>query len=239
MLHSALDRANDEVARFAANRPEVQGMGTTLVACVVVDGRLYWISVGDSPLYLLRGQRMVRLNQEHSFARHMAAMVNRGEITRQQAETDPDRACLTSALYGAQIPEIDCRDLPLDLDDGDILVVAERRPPVSRRGADRHPDLRKPELPSMAIGTRLLDRIAETDHPDQDNVSVCVLKFRKVRPIEEGPPQTPAGVGTASRRPTPPTRRLTPPSSRRRTRAVPRRPHRHADPRGGDPEGAA
>jgi len=179
VLGSALDRANGQIARHAWGRPELRGMGSTLVVPLVVRNRLYWISVGDSPLYLLRGARMVRLNQEHSMARRMAGMVTSGLISQREADQNPDRDCVTSVLVGAAIPEIDCRALPLDLMDGDIVIVASDglQSLDEQRIASLVYDNR--DRPSAEISNRLLQEICAIDDPDQDNVSLCVLKVRK------------------------------------------------------------
>ena len=104
ILRYAMDRANDRVARHTANWPDQRGMGATLVAPLLVRNHLYWISVGDSPLYLLRGNRMSRLNQEHSVASRLEQLVLDGAITQLQADQDPDRYCVTSVLLGEVVP---------------------------------------------------------------------------------------------------------------------------------------
>lgn len=187
ILRYAMERANHKVARHSDSLPDQRGMGATLVAPLIVRNRLYWISVGDSPLYLLRGNRMTRLNQEHSMARRLDGMVLNGLITQREADQNPDRDCVTSVLFGAVVPEVDCRDHPIDLADGDILIVA----------SDGLLFLDEPRIatlvhnarnrPSVEISARLLQEIRDTDDPDQDNVCLCVVKVSKigsVPPIE-------------------------------------------------------
>lgn len=176
VLRRVVGEANQRVRDYIMSRPDQHGMGATLVAPVFLHNRLYWISVGDSPLYLLRGEKLSRLNHEHSMARRLDAQVRSGLITQYQADQDPDRYCLTSVLFGHQVPEIDCRERPLNLEAGDIIVVAsdgilalneERIAETLYQFRDR---------PSAEIGAALMQRISEADDPDQDNVSVCVVK---------------------------------------------------------------
>jgi PPM family protein phosphatase len=178
ILHGAMTRANGQVAQHAKGQPHRHGMGATLVAPLILRNRLYWISVGDSPLYLMRGDRMSRLNQEHSMASHLDRMVSKGLISQIEADENPNRFCLTSGLLGMDVPEIDCRDRPIELQDGDILIVAsdgllsideQRIASLVYEGR---------ELSSAEINSRLLKVIAETDDPDQDNVTLCVVKIR-------------------------------------------------------------
>ena len=178
ILRSAMTRANGQVARHGAARPGLRGMGSTLVAPLILRNRLYWISVGDSLLYLLRGSRMSRLNQEHSKAQHLDRMVAKGLISQLQADQDPDRYCLTSGLQGGNVPEIDCRDRPIELQDGDILIVASDGllSLDEARIAALVYDCR--DQPSAEINARLLQVIQDADDPDQDNVTLCVVKIR-------------------------------------------------------------
>lgn len=179
ILRDAMGRANARMSQHTATRPDRRGMGATLLAPMIVGNRLYWISVGDSPLYLLRGNRLSRLNQEHSMARRLDALAQRGLITQVQAEQDPDRFCLTSVLLGETVPEIDCRDRPLDLIEGDILIAASDGLLFIDEARIAGLVYENRARSSAEISERLLKEIADFDDPHQDNVSICVVKVCK------------------------------------------------------------
>lgn len=176
ILNHAVAEANRSVGHVAEHQQSMHGMGSTLVAPVIFDNRLYWISVGDSPLYLFRGSRLFRLNEEHSLANRLNKMVARGEMAAEEAAQHPDRACLTSVLIGAAIPEIDCRDTPIELRDGDILIAASDGLQFIGEQEIARVVYENRTLPSIEIGARLLQSVTELDDPEQDNVSLCVLK---------------------------------------------------------------
>lgn len=196
ILHSAVSNANDCVGRVAEESPGMRGMGATLVAPIVIANRLYWISVGDSPLYLFRGNRLFRLNAEHSVKSHMKRLVDRGEMPREEAETHPDRGCLTSVLIGGAIPEIDCRDTPIELRHNDIVIAASDGLQFlsDQDIAIVVHDARA--LPSAEISARLIRRITDLNDPEQDNVSLCVLKVQENLKLARsvGDPHAPAPV---------------------------------------------
>ncbi len=179
ILRDAMLRANAVVFQHAAERPHRRGMGSTLVAPLIVQNRLYWISVGDSPLYLLRGNRLSRLNQEHSMAQRLDLMARHGLITQSQAEADPDRFCLTSVLLGETVPEIDCRDVPLSLVEGDIVIVASDGLLFLDETRIASLVFQNRDLPSADISEILLQEISDCDDPQQDNVALCVVKVGK------------------------------------------------------------
>ena len=197
ILHNVVDRANTQVAQLANARPELRGMGATVLVPLVVANRLYWISVGDSPLYLLRGRRLSRLNQIHSMASLMDQQVADGMISPQEAAQHPDRDCLTSVLVGRRIPQIDCCDCPIDLEDGDIVIAASD-------GLQFIEETRIAQLvydgrhrTSAEIGSRLLEEVRYVDDPEQDNVSLCVLKICRQDRVQDRaihPPVVPRPV---------------------------------------------
>jgi len=176
ILKRAVVGANKCVGDVAEEQPQMHGMGSTLVAPVIFGNRLYWISVGDSPLYLFRGSRLFRLNEEHSLASRMDKLVARGEMAREDAEQHPDRSCLTSVLIGRSIPEIDCRDTPIELRDNDILIAASDGLQFIGEQEIARVVFKARNQPSADIGSKLLQSIIELDDPEQDNVSLCVLK---------------------------------------------------------------
>lgn len=178
ILRNAVKYANDCVGRMASDRPSMQGMGSTIIAPIMVDNRLYWISVGDSPLYLFRGSRLFRLNEEHSLANRLKKQVARGEIDPSVAENHPDGQCLTSVLIGREIPEIDCRDTPIEMRDNDILIAAsDGLQFISEQEIARIVFEQQNET-SATIGAALLSSLNDLDDPDQDNISLCVMKIR-------------------------------------------------------------
>jgi len=66
-LLDVLQSANQCIGAHVNSNPGHKGMGATVVAPVVFEDRLYWISVGDSPLFLVRGDRLRQLNADHCF----------------------------------------------------------------------------------------------------------------------------------------------------------------------------
>lgn len=62
--------------------------GTTIVAVGIEKGFLYWLAVGDSRLYIIRGDEIVQVTRDHNFA------LSIGELTQEElkkAAISPDR----------------------------------------------------------------------------------------------------------------------------------------------------
>ena len=80
-LASALRMANQAIHATANKQPN-PGMGATAVAVQFADGRMSLAHVGDSRVYLLRGDRLEQLTQDHSY---VAEQVRQGRMTSDQA----------------------------------------------------------------------------------------------------------------------------------------------------------
>jgi serine/threonine protein phosphatase PrpC len=108
LLQASVETANASLQAQIEAYPDQLGMGGTVVATSLVDGGLQWVSVGDSLLYLLRDGMLKRLNDDHSMGPQIDLMAKNGMIDAEAARTHPQRNCLTSALTGKDIPELDC-----------------------------------------------------------------------------------------------------------------------------------
>lgn len=178
ILQSATMAANECIKSHVGQHPNTRGMGATLIAPVFLGTQLYWISVGDSPLYLFRDGELSQLNEDHSMAPQIDLMVESGLLDEEEGAEHPDRNCLTSVLIGEEIAQIDCPKEPVTLRDGDVLVAAsdglqflddDEIEDVLRANADQ---------PSAKIADLLLQELEELADPDQDNVCFSVIRVR-------------------------------------------------------------
>ncbi len=176
VLRSAAVSANECMAAHASNNPQTAGMGATLVAPVFIGNALYWISIGDSPLYLMRNGRLRQLNEDHSLGPHIDYMVRSGMMPEEIGRNHPDRNALTSVLIGETIERIDCPDRPFNLKDGDILVVASDGLQFLPNSDISRVVSENADKGSVEIANCLLDELRDLDDPEQDNVCFSVIK---------------------------------------------------------------
>lgn len=195
ILRAAVFGANECIRYHSDTYPGTRGMGATLVAPIFVKNRLYWVSVGDSPLFLFRNGILTRLNEDHSMVPQIDYLVRTGLMDAQTGLNHPDRHCLTSVLAGAPIPLLDCQSDPVVLRPGDIVLAAsdgllfleDARIAAHLRWGEHHS--------SADICARILADIESLDDPDQDNVSLCIVK---VGPPDAADVQPQAPLAAAS-----------------------------------------
>lgn len=95
LLRGACRAANTQVFELAQNNSEYQGMGTTLVAALALSHEIYVINVGDSRCYILSEDQLRQITSDHSLVQ---ALVDRGDITPEEARTHPKKNVITRAL---------------------------------------------------------------------------------------------------------------------------------------------
>jgi serine/threonine protein phosphatase PrpC len=117
-LRYAVASANRAIFATAQQRPELAGMGTTLVCLLAGEGRAALAHVGDSRAYLVRERRIRQLTDDHSI---VGELVRRKQISEEAAREHPHRHVLTRALGVRRAVEPDL--LELALQPGDLFVL--------------------------------------------------------------------------------------------------------------------
>ena len=174
-FNAGVSAANDSVREKQQSDPGLSEMGTTLVAAVVIGPALYWVSVGDSLLWVFRAGRLHRLNADHSMRPVLQDLVELGRMTEEEALNDPRANQLRSAIFGDAVPLIDMNADGFGLEGGDLVVLASD-------GLETLPDGMLAEVIAAgaddAQGTveALLDAIAKAERPGQDNTTVLVYR---------------------------------------------------------------
>jgi serine/threonine protein phosphatase PrpC len=184
-LQHAIRRANASIHQRAAENMLRTGMGTTCVAAVLRGNRAYVANVGDSRAYLLHGNQVEQISQDHSW---VAEQVRAGLLTDEQARTHAQRNVITRCL-GTQA-EVDVDLFHEELNEGDSLVLCTDG--LSGLVSDE-------ELLRIVDGFvpqesvyHLVERANENGGPD--NITTIVVK---VEEVGEEPPgvRYPVGVG--------------------------------------------
>jgi serine/threonine protein phosphatase PrpC len=119
-LIKGFQTAHDRIRQYAEDHPELQGMGTTCTAVVLRDHQLFFAHVGDSRLYLVRGDSIARLTHDHSY---VGRLVESGILRAEEAESHPQRHILTAALGAGMDVSADAPVEPLNLEPGDAIVL--------------------------------------------------------------------------------------------------------------------
>ena len=90
-VHDSDFTVHDQSRQFE----EFSGMGTTLVAALVAGKQAYIVNIGDSRAYCITSDGIDQLTVDHSLVQ---MMIQRGELTPEQAKTYPGKNLITRAV---------------------------------------------------------------------------------------------------------------------------------------------
>lgn len=99
-LTRALIEGNDAIAEHVDAHPETDGMGCTATALLFDGRRMGLIHVGDSRAYLLRDDSLTQITKDDTFVQ---SLVDRGELTADEAHNHPRRSLILKALTGEPV----------------------------------------------------------------------------------------------------------------------------------------
>ncbi|MEY8316842.1 Stp1/IreP family PP2C-type Ser/Thr phosphatase [Oscillospiraceae bacterium 50-58] len=117
MGHAA-SAANHAVFDRSVHDEACTGMGTTLVAALAGPSEAVILNEGDSRAYHINAEGIVLVTRDHSLVEDL---VERGELTREQARTHPHKNLITRALGAEPMLMADCFRQPLA--EGDYLLL--------------------------------------------------------------------------------------------------------------------
>ena len=95
MLRAAANLANISVFEQSQLSEDYAGMGTTLVAALTYPRATLVLNIGDNRAYLINADGVQCITRDHSV---VEMMVQRGELTPEQAKTHPSKNLITRAV---------------------------------------------------------------------------------------------------------------------------------------------
>lgn len=174
ILYECVIKANNSIKETVKETPALSGMGCTMVAAIFEAGKLWWASVGDSHLYLVRNKTRKKVNADHSYGGFLDRMTAAG--TPVEPEAGLARNMLMSAVTGDEINEIDVSHEPLQLQAGDRIMLCSD-------GMDTLSDGKMIQFSDWSASPKecveaLLTAVKDAAKPKQDNTTIVVIDVK-------------------------------------------------------------
>lgn len=140
LLLQTINSANSAIYRMAEDKEEYHGMGTTVVAAIIMNGTVKLANVGDSRAYYIEQGNIRQLTTDHSIVQ---TMVENGQLTEDEAKIHPNKNIITRAVGVKPHVDVDIYDCTLQnggtlllcsdglsngLDDAKIAEIVENTP---------------------------------------------------------------------------------------------------------------
>ena len=120
VLEKGIKKANDDILEYTSKNPEASGMGTTCVCAIVAGNNVTLANVGDSRAYVISesDNEIHQKTKDHSFVQEL---VDKGEITKDQARDHPSKNVITRAVGTSSSLEADIKTVQLKNDESLLL----------------------------------------------------------------------------------------------------------------------
>lgn len=174
-LSLALTQAHQALLREQGAAPAHLRMHATGVALWLdlERGLALWAHLGDSRLYLLRGERALQLTRDDSLVQQL---VDAGMLSAQEARTHPKKNQLLQALGSRDLGSVHVCEEPLPLQDGDAFLLCSDGWWERLDGSDLVRSLAAASDVQDWVA-RMRDQVAGSARPGQDNYSAVGLRL--------------------------------------------------------------
>jgi serine/threonine protein phosphatase PrpC len=149
--------------------------GTTLVAVVISEGFLYWVSVGDSAIALYRNGQFFNLNKKHIFQSVLEERYLSGKISMEEVLQHPKRKRLTNFVGHDELSEVETNQRFIKLFKGDRVILCSDGVYNSITEIEIEESLKKSIHPNK-VAEEIVERIQRKRMPEQDNATVVILE---------------------------------------------------------------
>lgn len=155
--------------------------GTTLVSVAIEDNKLFWVSVGDSRIYLMRNKKLKQITQDHNYSMILNKKVRSGDITQEMADSDPQRESLVSYIGMGGLKYIDINTVGFNLINDDYIMLCSDGLYKFMNDTEINIIMSKQYDNMQGLSDALVMKTLEKHNLHQDNISVIVIRFQEMR----------------------------------------------------------
>lgn len=171
-----LETIDDMVFSLKQKDGKRLGAGTTLALAYVRESKLYWLSVGDSRIYLSRGEEIVQVTRDHIYYIRLNQQLKNGELTQEEYERESrkgDALISFVGMGGLLMIDINEEGFPLCAEDT-ILVCSDGV--YKTLGERKIAEVIDVSSSAEETSQLLESLIKRKNRPDQDNYTYIIIK---------------------------------------------------------------
>ena len=171
MLRHAIESANLGIFRAAERDRSLRGMGTTLVAALILGNEYIAANVGDSRMYQFHNKTLFTVTTDHSLVEQL---VLAGAITKDEARVHPQRNIITRAMGVSSTVDVDLFERIWT--PGDILMICSD---------GLHGSVEEEDIITVLSSGRSLESMCDVliqlalDNGGTDNITLILIRFEE------------------------------------------------------------
>jgi protein phosphatase len=118
LIDEAIKKVNRDIFNYSNTNEKLNGMGTTVTACLITESFIQIANVGDSCCLGIRNDEIRKITKDHSLVQEL---VDSGSISEKQAENHPKKNIITRALGTSSTVRVDV--FQLDKNEYDLYIL--------------------------------------------------------------------------------------------------------------------
>ena len=186
-FRSAIVTIDKTIASFP--KENGRGSGTTMVAAIAEENKLYWASVGDSRIYIIRENNnqteMRQITRDHNYWLRLQEMVAQGKMTQEEAMGKRQKEALISFLGIGNVSLMDISTEPIPMQYGDIVMLCSDGITKTLPDHQIKSIILDDKNPIEQKAVQLVEAAIHGNTHSQDNTSVAILQYRESTIIKE------------------------------------------------------
>lgn len=154
--------------------------GTTIVAVVIQENRLYWLSIGDSKIYIIRNEEMSQVNREHNYRLTLSEALKSGAISQERYDVEEktrQAEALISYLGIGSLSLMDINRVPFEMQEGDMVLLCSDGLYKSLNDSQIKALARDNDIDMNIAADRLCSMALRCGRGVQDNTSVLIIQY--------------------------------------------------------------
>ena len=180
-FRSAIVTIDKTIASFP--KENGRGSGTTMVAAIAEENKLYWASVGDSRIYIIRENNnqteMRQITRDHNYWLRLQEMVAQGKMTQEEAMGKRQKEALISFLGIGNVSLMDISTEPIPMQYGDIVMLCSDGITKTLPDHQIKSIILDDKNPIEQKAVQLVEAAIHGNAHSQDNTSVAILQYRE------------------------------------------------------------
>lgn len=153
-----------------------QQSGCTLLIVVIHRDLLYWVSIGDSHLYLFRKNQLYQINEDHTLSNQLLQDYLHGSISLDAIKHMNHTDALTSYIGSSYLSNIDLNDVGYTLKSGDKLLLCSDG---IYRALDKDSIRSCLQEQPQAAADLLMSQVKIKQNKNQDNYTAMIIEYLK------------------------------------------------------------
>ena len=180
-FRSAIVTIDKTIASFP--KENGRGSGTTMVAAIAEENKLYWASVGDSRIYIIRENNnqteMRQITRDHNYWLRLQEMVAQGKMSQEEAMGKRQKEALISFLGIGNVSLMDISTEPIPMQYGDIVMLCSDGITKTLPDHQIKSIILDDKNPIEQKAVQLVEAAIHGNTHSQDNTSVAILQYRE------------------------------------------------------------